>query len=191
MNFNEIFAQMRNLFFYLVTEIFLFSESRNFSSMRASFLSRVKIKSGKKILIGKGIIFGRNISLGNDVFIDSNSEIFGPLHAGSNVYINRQCYINGDVILGNNVQIGPRVSLIAVTHEIGNSNSRAGTPIVGKIIIDDGVWIGACSVILHNLHINKGAIIAAGAVVIEDVPPNVIVGGCPAKIIKRLDRKEN
>ena len=183
----EILIQIRNLCIYLITEVFLFSESPSFSSLRAKFLSKVKITCGKNTLIGKGIIFGNNISLGDGVFIDSNSELFGPLSVGNNVYINRQCYINGKKIIGNNVQIGPRVSIIAVTHEMGDSNARAGTATIEEIIIGDGVWIGGCSVILPNVHIGKGAIIAAGSVVIKDIPPNVIVGGCPAKIIKKIE----
>lgn len=54
----------------------------------------------------------------------------------------------------------------------------------GDIIIDDDVWIGYRSVILSGVHIGKGAVIAAGAVVVSDVPPYAIVGGVPAKIIK-------
>jgi len=138
-------------------------------------------------LIGKRIIFGNEIRLGGSVFIDSNSEFFGPLYVGVNdVYINRQCYINGNVSIGNNVQIGLRVSLIGVTHEVGDSNCRAGTSKKETIVIEDGVWIGACSTILPNVHIGKSALIAAGSIVIKDVPSDCMVGGNPAKMIKKL-----
>lgn len=146
----------------------------------------IKIKSGRKPLIGKRITFGNEIQLGDGVFVDSNSEIFGPLYVGNNVYINKECYMNGHISIGNNVQIGPRVSLIGVTHEVGDSNCRAGTSKKEKIVIEDGVWVGACSVILPNVHIGKGAIIAAGSIVIKDVPSNCMVGGNPAKMIKKL-----
>lgn len=54
----------------------------------------------------------------------------------------------------------------------------------GKIIIDDDVWIGFGSIILSGVHIGKGAVIAAGAVIANDIPPYAIVGGVPAKVIK-------
>ncbi len=53
----------------------------------------------------------------------------------------------------------------------------------GNILIDDDVWIGAKATIMSGVHINQGAIIAAGAVVTKDVPPYAIVGGVPAKVI--------
>lgn len=54
----------------------------------------------------------------------------------------------------------------------------------GDIYIDDDVWIGYRSTIMSGIHIGKGAIISAGAVVTKDVPPYAIVGGIPAKVIK-------
>lgn len=60
----------------------------------------------------------------------------------------------------------------------------------GDIIVDDDVWIGYGATILSGVHIGQGAVIAAGAVVVKDVPPYAIVGGVPAKIIKyRFDEK--
>ena len=54
----------------------------------------------------------------------------------------------------------------------------------GDIIVDDDVWIGYGATILSGVHIDQGAVIAAGAVVSKDVPPYAIVGGVPAKVIK-------
>ena len=53
------------------------------------------------------------------------------------------------------------------------------------IDIGDDVWIGANSVIVSGVRINKGAVVAAGAVVTEDVPENTVVGGVPAKVIRK------
>jgi virginiamycin A acetyltransferase len=54
----------------------------------------------------------------------------------------------------------------------------------GSIIIDDDVWIGYGAIIMSGVHINQGAVIAAGAVVTKDIPAYAIVGGVPAKVIK-------
>jgi acetyltransferase-like isoleucine patch superfamily enzyme len=52
------------------------------------------------------------------------------------------------------------------------------------VTIDDDVWLGTQSVILSGVHIGKGAIVAAGAVVNQDIPPYSVAAGIPAKIIK-------
>ena len=60
----------------------------------------------------------------------------------------------------------------------------------GDIIIEDDVWIGHGSIILSNVHIGQGAVIAAGSVVTKNVPAYSVVGGSPAKIIKyRFDKE--
>ena len=55
------------------------------------------------------------------------------------------------------------------------------------VIIEDNVLVGANAVVIEGVHVGKGAVVAAGAVVIEDVPENVVVAGCPARIIKVKD----
>ena len=54
----------------------------------------------------------------------------------------------------------------------------------GPIIVEDDVWIGFGATILSGVHIGKGAVIAAGAMVVKDVPPYGIVGGVPAKLMR-------
>ena len=54
----------------------------------------------------------------------------------------------------------------------------------GKIVLDDDVWVGENALITSGVHIGQGAVVAAGAVVVSDVPPYAIVGGVPAKVIK-------
>ena len=61
---------------------------------------------------------------------------------------------------------------------------------VGKtspIVLEDNVWIGDSAIVGKGVKIGKNSIVAAGAVVVKDVPANVVVGGNPAKIIKELD----
>lgn len=67
----------------------------------------------------------------------------------------------------------------------GESAKKEGeTQAKGNIIVNDDVWIGDSALILSGVEIGQGAVIAAGAVVTEDVPPYAVVGGVPAKIIK-------
>ena len=60
----------------------------------------------------------------------------------------------------------------------------------GDIIVDDDVWIGYGATILSGVHIGQGAIIAAGSIVVKDIPPYAIVAGVPAKVVKYRFRQE-
>ena len=55
------------------------------------------------------------------------------------------------------------------------------------VVVEDGVLIGANAVVIEGVHVGEGAVVAAGAVVIEDVPANAVVAGCPARVIKQKD----
>ena len=57
------------------------------------------------------------------------------------------------------------------------------------VIIEDDVLVGANAVVIEGVHVGKNAVVVAGAVVIDDVPENAVVAGCPARIIKMKDDK--
>jgi virginiamycin A acetyltransferase len=100
------------------------------------------------------------------------------------------------LIIGSFVSIAPGVKfLLGVNHQINTITtfpffSKLILPsikdalIKGPVIIRDEVWIGTDAIILSNVTIGKGAIIAAGSVVTKNVPPYAIAGGNPAKVIK-------
>ncbi|MBC8312926.1 MAG: acyltransferase [Candidatus Cloacimonetes bacterium] len=132
-----------------------------------------------------------------DLQLWSKPTIYNPqnLSIGHNVAINDNFWVNaiGKVEIGNNVLIGPSV----IIHSANHNYARVDIPIreqghtIEKVIIEDDVWIGARAIILPGVTIGKGAIIAAGAVVNKDVGSYTIVGGVPAKIIKRRIPKGN
>ena len=132
-------------------------------------------------------------AVGNSVGI--GTTIVGPIKVFGTVSIGRDCWINrgftvhgnGHVDIGNNCDIAPDVSFLTGGHEIGKAERRAGTGEVYTINVGNGCWIGARSTILGNIVINDGSVVAACSCVNRDVPENVLVGGVPAKIIRRLD----
>ena len=90
----------------------------------------------------------------------------------------------GGISVGKGTKIGPRVNLITENHGIAPSRR---TFLASKAIrIGRNVWIGAAATILPGVTVGDNAIVAAGSVVSHDVPPNTIVAGVPAKVIREI-----
>lgn len=114
---------------------------------------------------------------------------FGP---GSQISIGDHSMLGADsiigseaeVIIGNDVLMGPRVLIYTSNHgtDLG-SPMRLQPSKAAPVQIGNDVWIGARCIILPGVTIHDGAVVAAGAVVTHDIPPNAIAGGVPAKII--------
>lgn len=143
-------------------------------------------------LLGKEVKLGFWTEIGGTEFCGSaNIEPFcrmtgtPKIKIGERFYANAYCHFLGDIEFGNDVLVGPKVVIWGRDHGI-NRHSPINTQDheVQKIIIGNDVWIGANSTILKGVKIGDGAIIAAGALVVKDVAPYTIVGGCPAKLIK-------
>ncbi len=136
--------------------------------------------------------------------IKGQCTIFGPLTvrpAGGarNILIGRKTFLNAEIsfgcpnekiIIGDNVQIGPRVLFETVNHEIAYTPGMKRRTQSQPIHIADGAWIGAGAIILPGITIGEGAVVAAGAVVTQDVPSRTVVGGVPAKFIKKIEQLE-
>ena len=105
---------------------------------------------------------------------------------GKNVFINAGCKFQdqGGIIIGNDVLIGHAVVLATLNHDPDPAKRQQLHP--GKIVIGNGVWIGSNATVVPGVTIGDNAIVAAGAVVTRDVPENMVVGGVPAKIIKKI-----
>lgn len=91
------------------------------------------------------------------------------------------------ITIGARCDIAPEVSFITGTHESGDSLRRAGADVARPIRIGDGCWLGTRVTVLAGVSIGDGAIVAAGAVVAGDVESNTLVGGVPARLIRKLD----
>lgn len=135
-------------------------------------------------------------SFGKNSFIDYGSYIRYPsrIEIGDNVTINRGCklfasFFKRDVKIkiGNNIAIAPDVSFFAAGHDYHYYDLP---DIAESIIVEDNVWIGGKSIILQGVTIGEGAVVAAGSVVSKDVEPYTIVGGNPARFIKKREMKE-
>ncbi len=140
------------------------------------------------------VLWRQKINLKGKARIHATASIRNAqnIYVGYNSHINHNCCIwadgNSRIVLGDNLLMGPGVKMFSSNH-----GTESGEPMTfqkrkeADIIIGDDVWIGANSIILAGVEIGKGAIIAAGSVVTRNIPPYVIVGGVPAKVIKKRD----
>lgn len=90
------------------------------------------------------------------------------------------------LIIGDRAAIAQRVTIITASDPNYSHLSQYVEQIRGKVTIQEDAWIGAGAIILPNLTIGAGSIVAAGAVVTRDVPSFCVVAGVPAKVIKTL-----
>jgi acetyltransferase-like isoleucine patch superfamily enzyme len=131
------------------------------------------------------------VHLGKNVRICSSSVILGNGHlwVGDETWIGPQVLISSgsQVIIGNSVDIAPRVYIGTGTHKIDRDGMHsAGAGVNMDVVIGDGVWLGIGSVVLPGVTIGDKSVVSAGAVVKENVPPRVLVGGVPARVIREL-----
>ncbi|MCW2278077.1 acetyltransferase-like isoleucine patch superfamily enzyme [Heliophilum fasciatum] len=159
---------------------------------RIFYINRLNRRSGK-IAIGLRYAALRTIAreCGENVAIDEGVILYNPenLKLGNNISINQFCYLQarGGITIGDNVSIGHMVTIMSSEHvftDIHKPIKDQGIQ-VKSVVIENNVWIGAKATIMMGVHIGQGAIIAAGAVVTKDVAPNTIVGGVPARVIRK------
>ncbi|KRF54185.1 acetyltransferase [Bacillus sp. Soil531] len=143
-------------------------------------------EDNKRIKLLKGL-FG---STGENVYVEPNIRVdYGyNIFVGENFFANFDCVILDicEVRFGDNCLLGPGVHIYTATHPIDPDERNSGKEYAKPIIVGDNVWIGGSSVTNPGVSIGDNVVIASGSVVTKDVPNNVVVGGNPAKIIKKI-----
>lgn len=135
-----------------------------------------------------GIDIGPNTVLFGRLQLTGQGAIQRRLRIGTLCNINAPSFIdlNAEITIGNHVSLGHHTVLITADHEVGVSAHRGGPLSPKPIVIEDGCLIGACVTILPGVRIGHSSVVTPGSVVAGDVPPNKMVGGVPARIIKSL-----
>lgn len=158
-----------------------------FSGLFPDFVSgavRVRLYRMAGFTIGHGAYIMGNLEL-----LSGLEGFYEKLAIGRGAIIGNHVTINLDatVSIGNNVSIGPYVLIYTGTHQVGPGSNRRLPQVVGRpVVIEDGCWIGLAAVVLPGVTIGHGSVIAAGAIVAQDVPPNSYVEGNPAQAVRQL-----
>ncbi len=108
---------------------------------------------------------------------------------GHRVQFGKGCVVNCDAEFGNNVLIAKNVSFLNRDDHrydvVGKTIWDSPRGDAFKVVVEDDVWIGHGAIILSGVTIGKGSVVAAGSVVNKDIPPYSIVGGIPARVLKK------
>lgn len=149
----------------------------------------VKVDCTPMLKIGKG----SSIRRFSTIIVKENSHStkrISSLLIGNNTYIGEHNNIRaagGRISIGDNCLISQNVSIVASNHMVKRDyliSEQGWDEERRDVTIEDDVWVGVNVVILPGIHVHKGAVVAAGAVVTKDIPEYAIVAGNPAKILK-------
>ncbi|MGF1728311.1 sugar O-acetyltransferase [Photobacterium kasasachensis] len=116
-------------------------------------------------------------------------EFGKTIHIGSNTFLNMGVTMldNTEIHIGDNVLIGPNTQFYTPTHSLDYQSRRRWETTCKPIVVGDDVWIGGQVVICQGVTIGARSVVAANSTVTRDVPPDTMVGGSPARIIKKLN----
>lgn len=117
--------------------------------------------------------FGRQITIGNGSFINMGAVMLD----------------GAKITIGNHVMVGPNCQFYTASHEVDYLSRRRWETFCLPITIEDDVWIGGNVVINQGVTIGARSVVAAGSVVNQDVPADSMVGGTPARLLKKLNIK--
>lgn len=145
--------------------------------LRSATAARMVDRAGRDINVEAGAYFGSGtgLKIGHRSGIGIDADIHGP------------------VTIGDDVMMGPRCTILTRNHVIDDVSvpmNRQGFAEYRPVTIEDDVWIGANVTVMPGVRIGRGSVLAAGAVVVRDVPPYAVVGGVPARVLRQRGGQE-
>ena len=132
-----------------------------------------------------GVRFGDKVTLNRYAYVQGGN---GGVRLGNRVEVNNFCIVNdtGGVDIGECTVIGPGARIISYQHRYARGATIQSQPVDARPIrIGRDVWLGANAIVLSGVTIGDGAVVAAGAVVRDDVPDYAVVAGVPA-VVKKM-----
>ncbi len=139
-----------------------------------------------------GIHFGRDVSIGRNAQISPSSYYGGEaghgLVVGDRSSIASDCFIgcSGEIRIGDDVMLGPAVRVYSENHVFARTDVTIKEQGVerGVTVIENDCWIGSNTIVLSNVRIGAGSVVAGGSVVTKDIPAGSVAAGNPARVIR-------
>lgn len=128
--------------------------------------------AGDARLNGRVVIQYPNVFIGQDTWVGARTEFASTRTAR--------------IVVGDRCDISQDALFVCGSHEMGDSSRRAGRGTAHDIVVGDGTWVGARATFLGGSGVGSGSVVAAGAVVRDKFPDNVVVAGVPARVVKHL-----
>ncbi|WP_026691606.1 sugar O-acetyltransferase [Alteribacter aurantiacus] len=166
----------------------LFKDRENARALTRQFNQLIETDYDKKAALLKEL-FG---STGEKIYVEPTfiCDYGYNIHVGEDFYANFNCLIldTCPVTIGKQCMLAPGVHIYTASHPLDVKGRYSGQEFGKPVTIGDNVWIGGGAIINPGVTIGDNAVIASGAVVTKDVPPNTVVGGNPARIIKEIEQ---
>jgi acetyltransferase-like isoleucine patch superfamily enzyme len=143
-------------------------------------------EAGVLVFHPENIILGRNVYVGHQTILKGYYK--NELRIGDETWIGQQVFMHaaGGLTIGARVGIGPAVKILTSQHrEAGREFPVLFSPVeMAAVVIDDDADLGIGAIVLPGVHVGRGAVVGAGAVVTRDVPAYAVVAGSPARILR-------
>ena len=174
-----------------------------FKGKNVSIKHRRLFSSGKNLILGNGVTINalseNGIRLGENVTIAQNCTLICTgiiadkgtgIRIGNNTGINAYCYLGGQggITIGDDVIVGPYVKIFSENHNFSEGDLAIRKQGVSRkgVSIGNDCWIGANTAILDGVELKDRTVVAAGSVVTKSFEGNVLLGGIPAKVLKKI-----
>ena len=136
---------------------------------------------------GGPVMLAEGVHLYADITIETGEG--GSVALGAETHVQSRCHFSayqGSIKIGRRVEIAPNCLFYPYNHGTAPDQPVRSQPLDsrGDIVIEDDVWLGAGVTVLDNVHIGQGAVIGAGSVVTQNIPPNTIAVGVPARVVR-------
>lgn len=167
-------------------DIHMFMDEMSDAARRITFRLNAAYHAPAEVRKLLSELFGCDVPSSLRVFPPFYTDFGKNITIGENVFINACCHFqdHGGVVIGDGCQIGHNVVFATLNHGLSPEERKHTYP--APIVLGKNVWVGSNSTILQGVTIGDNAVVAAGAVVNKNVPDNVVVGGVPAKFIKKI-----
>ena len=186
MNLNDFLSYVKTRQALNTPDIFKFMNEMSDEARRITFQLNTAYHTPEEVRRLLSELFGYAVPASLRVFPPFYTDFGKNISVGENVFINACCHFqdHGGVTLGDGCQIGHNVVFATLNHGLVPEDRAFTYP--APIVLERNVWVGSNATILQGVTIGENAVVAAGAVVTRDVPANTIVGGVPAKFIRKI-----